>query len=325
MKRLILVLAICLTLCVNVFGSSNEIRISIATADGSTDEFLYAVIFKVSDGEVFDESDGGNTFEVYNPANIANYNIPMTHNGGGYYSVSFDTSITDAGAYYVQIFDDASGDTTPVIATDTLIGGGDFRWDGTAEIGAAVDLTQIGGLSIAGNLATLTLKQFDVQNSAGDAVIFKSTGGNGDGMDIAGQGSGSGVFILGGSTGHGLYAHGGSTSGHGLYAIADGVGNGILAESDEGGNGIRALGSDQGGVGGAGFYAAAQANNDAGMELVKHGTGKDIDADEIDDAGSATGADAVWDETASDHETVDTTGALMRFLNNLFYTRRATK
>jgi len=45
------------------------------------------------------------------------------------------------------------------------------------------------------------------------------------------------------------------------------------------GRGIRAVG---GATSGAGIKAYAQNNNDAGMELIKHGTGKDIDADEID-------------------------------------------
>ncbi len=108
-----------------------------------------------------------------------------------------------------------------------------------------VDLTQINGDATNGNNATLKLKQLNIQNSTGNAVIAYSTGSNGHGIAAAGNGTGSGIAGTGGTTGKGVIATGGSISG-------------------------------------AGIYAWAQGNNDAGMELVKHGTGKDIDADETD-------------------------------------------
>ena len=108
-----------------------------------------------------------------------------------------------------------------------------------------VNLTKINGSATNGNNATLSLKQLNIQNDSGNALIAYSTGGNGHGILAAGNGSGSGTASTGGATGYGIIASGGSTSG-------------------------------------AGIFSWAQGNNDAGMQLVKHGTGKDIDADEID-------------------------------------------
>jgi len=106
------------------------------------------------------------------------------------------------------------------------------------------NMVEIGGNSIAGNLATLTLKQLSIINSAGHGIIAGSTNAGSDGINAYGNTTGDGLHLVGGATGHGIETKGGATSG-------------------------------------AGIYAAAQNNNDAGMELVKHGTGADLDADEI--------------------------------------------
>ncbi len=196
-----------------------------------------------------------------------------------------------------------------------------------------VDLTHIGGQAISGNNASLKLKQLDIQNSAGSAFVAKSTGSNGHGMDVAGNGTGEGLLSTGGATGHGIHALGGATSGngltaeaategdgiyalakgtdeHGIYAVGgDTTGSGIKAEAATSGDGILAAGATNGhglnvdGAGsgegisatggatgegieaiggatsGAGIRAVASNNNDAGMELVKHGTGIDLDSE----------------------------------------------
>ena len=84
------------------------------------------------------------------------------------------------------------------------------------------------------------------------------------------------------TAGTGIYAYGQDSNGHGLHVKGDatggGTGSGFYAEGGAVAPGIKAKG---GTTSGAGFYASATANNDAGMELVKHGTGSDIDADAL--------------------------------------------
>lgn len=112
---------------------------------------------------------------------------------------------------------------------------------------------------LSGNNETWKLKQLDVTNSSGDAVIAKSTGGNGTGFFTEGNGSGHGsehksgngvsargVYIY--SRGSGGYAHGlaitaidgnavdidipTTYSGHGLHIRGRGTGkHGIFGES----------------------------------------------------------------------------------------------
>lgn len=120
--------------------------------------------------------------------------------------------------------------------------------DASARVKA--NLEAINGSSTSGNNATLSLKSLDIQNSTGTAVIMKSTGSNGKGLDIAGHGTGIGINILGGSPASGdgsdaIYMQGGVGSignygGDGLRAVGGSVttsGNGGDAFSLEGGQG----------------------------------------------------------------------------------------
>lgn len=75
------------------------------------------------------------------------------------------------------------------------------NFDPNANLDA--NLVAIDGQATSGNNATLKLKQLDIQNSAGTAVIAKSTGSNGRGVDVAGNGTGAGMYVEGGATGHG--------------------------------------------------------------------------------------------------------------------------
>lgn len=168
------------------------------------------------------------------------------------------------------------------------------KWLGTACATPTVagvpeiDLTHIGGQAISGYNATLKLKQLDVQNSAGSALVCKSTGGNGHGFELAGNGSGEGLNALGGATGQGMSLIGGATSGRGLlvgaqngdeagaYFYGEGSGPGLHVGGGLTGNGLQAEG---GGTSGAGISATALGGNDNGIEAVKSGTGYDIDAD----------------------------------------------
>lgn len=91
----------------------------------------------------------------------------------------------------------------------------------------------------AGTSATLTLKSITVSNSTGNAVTLSSTGSNGHGMYVTGNGTGDGAHWVGGATGHGMNAQGGSTSGDGIHCAAAGIGDGFEAAGAGGGVDIR--------------------------------------------------------------------------------------
>jgi hypothetical protein len=113
----------------------------------------------------------------------------------------------------------------------------------------------------------------------GVAPGLQATGGtDGTGFVAAAGASGTSGFLASSASGNGITATGG-TNGHGIAATGAGSGEGITATGGATGNGIQGKG---GATSGAGIYASAQNNNDAGMQLVKHGTGKDLDADETD-------------------------------------------
>lgn len=120
--------------------------------------------------------------------------------------------------------------------------------DGTGRVTS--DVTAINGSSTSGNNATLSLKSLNIQNSTGTAIIAKSTGSNGRGIDIAGHGTGVGINVLGGSPASGdgsdgIYVQGGLGSmgnygGDALRAVGGAVnisGNGGDAFSLEAGEG----------------------------------------------------------------------------------------
>ena len=113
--------------------SMNEIYHSYE--EGNT---LYALIWRKSDDKVFDQSDGGDTFEVYVEANIGNYDVAMTNQGDGvggystYYSVDFPAVITTEGVYRVQVMLQAAG--SPHADNDIAFAQGEMYWDGITEL-----------------------------------------------------------------------------------------------------------------------------------------------------------------------------------------------
>jgi hypothetical protein len=126
---------------------------------------------------------------------------------------------------------------------------------------AAANLTQIDGQATNGYNATLKLKQLDIQNSAGTALIAKSTGGNGHGAELAGQGSGSGVRsnggtngcgmdLRGGGVGPGLQGIGGATNAPGAQFVGDGSGCGMVLETEGNNFGLFTVGG-LGGISGS--------------------------------------------------------------------------
>lgn len=151
-------------------------------------------------------------------------------------------SITDA-ANHVPVFHEFI--VLPQAIYDWLIAG--------TIIPLPANMTQIDGQATTGNNATLNLKQLNIVNNAGTALVASSTGSNGHGMAASGNGSGEGLSATGGATGNGIEAIGGGTSGHGMRARAQGVGNsnGLAVEALGTGSGFLAAG----GTTGNGFYA----------------------------------------------------------------------
>ncbi len=131
---------------------------------------LDAYVRKKTDDKVFDETDGGDTFETWVNGNVANYDIPMTDNGGDYYSVNFPAVITTTGVYRVVIALRADG--TAAIG-DKKIAQGELTWDGSAEIDIFTLDTTINDDVIGGDGDTLeTLSdQLDVLSAQGSRVL----------------------------------------------------------------------------------------------------------------------------------------------------------
>lgn len=133
---------------------------------------LDAYVFKKTNDQVFDEADGGDTFEAWVNGNVANYDIPMTDNGGDYYSIDFPAAITTAGVYRTVIALRASGSAA---VGDLRIAQGEMHWDGTAEIDISTLDTTINDDVIGSDGDTLeTLSdQMDVLSAQGSRVLNK--------------------------------------------------------------------------------------------------------------------------------------------------------
>ncbi len=141
-----------------------------------------------------------------------------------------------------------------------------------------VNLTKIDNNATSSNSATLNLKQLNVVNTGGDAVIFSSTGTNGRGLYCAGNGTGAGFRALGGTTGNGGEYVGGNTSGSGVLFTTSTSGYGIYC---------RSLGANNPAI-----YADAGSATGVspGFKALGGGTGAGIRAEAF---GSANGIDAL--------------------------------
>lgn len=131
--------------------------------------------------------------------------------------------------------DKMSFDGSSYIKSDpqTLANAGDLNATQKTSVTTAATMATptvaLGNVAHGGAAATIMAASVTVTNSAGNAVALQSTGGNGHGLYVTGQGSGDGVHFIGGATGHGANMQGGSTSGDGLHSFAATQGNGITA------------------------------------------------------------------------------------------------
>lgn len=183
-------------------------------------------------------------------------------------------STNHKGVYEIQIADARFASTTQLIIS---ISGATNLAEFDCEVSMLpvdANLIQIDGYATNDNLATLKLKQLDITNSAGTAVIVKATGSNGNGLDIKGHGVGSGIHVASPSSfgvfvsgGYGVYIDG--TTYDGLTTI--GAVNGFQAQAyGDDGNGILAIGT------GTEAGIKAWGTESAGMEALGVGDGSGI-------------------------------------------------
>lgn len=156
-----------------------------------------------------------------------------------------------------------SGDVTAANNLETMLDG-----TGTATL-------SLGRLVISG--ANSTNGSVKVTNTSGDGVIFESTGSNGTGLKLIGNGSGSGAIFTGGTTGNGILAVAGGTAagfeaqggtsttgGVGIKALGGGTSSaGLWGQGGGSGSGIRS----QGGATGHGIYALGGSSSGNGFYL----------------------------------------------------------
>lgn len=146
------------------------------------------------------------------------------------------------------------------------------------DLDAQADITAVDGQLTSGNNATLNLKQLNIVNSAGDAIVASSTGSNGQGINASGNGTGDGLKCTGGSTGSGIHGLSGtgatgdgmalaaqSTTGRGFTSVGSGSGAGAIIQGGTTGTGILFNG---GGTSGIGLRVVTTSGNAVSLEPV---------------------------------------------------------
>ncbi len=202
----------------------------------------------------------------------------------------FDGTATPSMYAMLTAMSDSSGGSNFTAVNDSLaaisIAANDAAVSGD---GTDVNVVAIDGQLTSGNNATLNLKQLNIINNGGTALVARSTGGNGYGIESSGNGTGTGLYVIGGTTGKGAEILGGgvgqialsvrSTAANAAEILAGTSGIGLVVTGAGTDHGVQFLG---GTTSGDGFYVAAQGGNSNGASFHKAGVGKDLDADELD-------------------------------------------
>lgn len=113
----------------------------------------------------------GNTFENYNAGNIATYVKTVPDKSGDKYVGDFNTNITSAGRYTVQIFLQAGANPAD---GDRCIGGGVIVWNGSSEDGSE-KLIQAAKLLINKVIQNKTTGVITVYDNDGETAILTLT------------------------------------------------------------------------------------------------------------------------------------------------------
>lgn len=121
---------------------------------------LYGVVRKLSD---LTKVWNGTAFETYVNGSVANYDVPLTDQGGDVYAADFPAGIT-AGDYLVVIYEQAGG--SPAI-TDLILRSYPLHWNGSAASDASTVSLDAYALS---DLASLKL-HMRVTSSTDDTLM----------------------------------------------------------------------------------------------------------------------------------------------------------
>lgn len=227
------------------------------------------------------------------------------HDSDGWYSCELDTTDTGTlGTLIVKSHDAATYlpvwekfVVMPANVYDSLVAGSD-----TFE----VDMIRINGGLTSGNNATLSLAGISVVNSAGDAIVVGSSGGNGRAVYGYGNGTGPAIDLVAGATASAARIRGGATGGIGLD-VAGGAGGGDAIKAYAGAGGGSALnvkgygasaavnvtqtGTGEGvhfeGGNTSGPALAILSNDDNAVEIVSFGLNHDGVLIEVDGSGDA--------------------------------------
>jgi hypothetical protein len=197
-----------------------------------------------------------------------NGSATLTHRHTGHYSLALTaTDLDSVGTAEVVIDDTVNACPMKEISVvEEAVYDALFADAATGLLPANV--TQIDGLATSGNNATLNLKQLNVVNNAGTAIVATSTGSSGTGLALTGHSNGPGMSVTGGS------------GGSGITVIASGIGAGIAVTGGASGPGVRF----SGGSGGAGLVLAGGSTNQAGLSVTGGGSGAAVSL-----TGGATG------------------------------------
>ena len=184
----------------------------------------------------------------------------ISHDVDGWYRVELNA--TDTATVGVLIVKDTQTGAIPVWHEFTVVPANIYdAFIGGTDV-LQTDVTQIDGLATSGNNATLNLKQLNIINNAGSALVASSTGSGGSGISASGNTTGQGIRAVGGTTGNGLYCLAGTSGGSGLQCTG----------SAAGGVGITATGQ-----GNAPGISTNGAGNGPGLRATGAGTGDGVE------------------------------------------------
>jgi len=226
----------------------------------------------------------GNIIRIVSGTGAGQSRVIYAYSSGRSASVTPNWTTTPDSTSYYQILPVGSTDVVSINSSSTV----------TLSSAVNANVIQIDGANTSTNSATLNLKQLNIVNSAGSAIIASSTGSNGDGVRATAHGSGKDINA---TTNTIVGNIAGNLSGS-VGSVTSGVT--VTTNNDKSGYTLSASGVDA-------VWDEAQSGH------VTAGTfGKYLDSSI---SGVSTGgvsaadiADAVWDEARSGHITAGTFG-----------------
>ena len=202
MKRLILILCL-------LFASPAVAGITVQHTTGAT---IYAHVKTGASSYVHCQltEDSSTGWYTATDAALVSAGLNTAHSG----------TIFAASGFPFVITTNATSSASPLFT-------GSIAWSGSVELPTTANLAQISeDATAADNLetmldgtggSTLSLGSVSVVNSSGNAVLLQSTGGNGTGLYIVGDGTGEGIRAVGGATGHGFQLDRGDATRDDIY------------------------------------------------------------------------------------------------------------